>query len=150
MGLLFSSFLQEDGLSFIQTSPALRSNRIMGYLQVMRAMLAGACLYSPCRLVFCCTSAVLSAKLLLAFPCRLFSTSRGCYSYSAEEFEAFIFLHCSVNTAVSAGRRHAKGTPLFSLLLIPGLLLLALSSSCKHLASLKGDSVKFERKLESS
>lgn len=98
MGLLFSSFLQEDGLSFIQTSPALRSNRIMGYLQVMRAMLAGACLYSPCRLVFCCTSAVLSAKLLLAFPCRLFSTSRGCYSYSAEEFEAFIFFYIAVLT----------------------------------------------------
>lgn len=112
----------------------------MGYLQVMRAVLADACLYSPCRLVFCYSSAVLSAELLLDFPCRLFSTSRGCYSYSAGELEAFISLHCCVNTVISVGKRHAKGTPLFCLLLISGFLLFALSSSCKPSGSLKGDS----------
>lgn len=46
-GIFFLRPLPEDGISFIQTAHALGSNRGMGYLQVMRAMLADAYLYSP-------------------------------------------------------------------------------------------------------
>lgn len=132
----------------MHTAHALRSNGVVGYFQVMRAVLAGACLYSPCRFMFCCSSAALSAELLLPFPVG-FSPPPGAVT-SAGELEAFIFLHWCVNTFISVGRRHAKSAPLFCLLLIFGSLLLALSSNCKPSGSLKGYLVKFERKLESS